>query len=384
MKNKLYNLLNSNFLQIFILFFINCLFILKYVGRTSFSPYIPLIGYLGVISIILFLFSKFSHKINPILFKYFSWFLLIISAILIVFILYKVDKMNVNVDRWSAVTYFLDYLFKGDYPYAASTHTSATNFPSPFPFWHIINIPFYFMGDVGIGLLFFLALLSYTVYKFNDGWTKETFLFLLLLLTSPAYWWEVWVRSDSLSNVILVFSFIVLFYKSGSNLNKNFLFTIVACGLIATTRLSAILPVAIFFFNPYWKLPIRKKIIFPFAILLIGIGIFLPFILWDTENWIFFQRNPFMSQTSVGHPVALIILMILGIILSLLWKNINEFFKYTSLFIFIFIMTSQIMLVVMKGINVSIFEDKTYDISYFTLALPYTLMGISYFKRKDN
>lgn len=363
-------------IQLVVYLFVNALFIIKYAARGGFNPTIILVSYsLFMLSLIL-IYSQYSHKIAEKTLKIGYWVLLGIICAAIIAFLILIDRYSVRVDRWSAVTFFLDYLFQGLYPYLAHTHVSADNFASPFPVWHAFNIPFYLLGDVGIGLIFFVILIAFTVQYFFDSY-KKSFLFLLLLACSPAYWWEVAVRSDSLSNAFLVFAFILWFRKRKFTPSTKFWFSMVVCGLISSTRLSAILPLAIFLFEPYMKLSWKRKIIFPVGILGILLVSFLPFIFWDTTTWIFFSRNPFMSQSSVGSPIQLLIMIVFGVFMALRWKNTQQFFSTTSIFLFIFIFTAQLNLVITQGINGSFFEDSLYDISYFTLLLPYCLIFIA-------
>lgn len=201
---------------------------------------------------------------------------------------------------------------------------------------------------------------------------------MILLILSPAYWWEVAVRSDSLSNGFLVLTFILWYTKKGYSVDKNFWLTIILCGIIASTRLSAVLPVALFLFAQYIQTNWLKKILFPLSILAFVLVVFMPFVLWTIDGtYVFFTRNPFMSQTSVGNPVFLIIMIVAGIIFALKWKNTDEYFEYAASFMFIFMAGSQLSLIMTRGISGSFFTDSTYDLSYFTLYLPYTLMALA-------
>jgi len=366
----------SFIIQITLYLFVNALFILKYFPRSGASSSVLLAVYIIFVFLTVLLYKNNSGKIAEKKFQIAFWSLLILMILVIVGSLISIDRYSVRVDRWSAVTFFLDNLFNGQYPYSAHTHVSNTNYASPFPVWHFINVPFYFLGDVGIGLIFFLLLTAFIIrYYFSDY--RKSFFFLLMLCLAPAYWWEVAVRSDSLSNALLVFIVIVWFTKRNYKLSNNFWLSVIVCGLIASTRLSAILPLALFFFKPYVQLPWKQKIIFPLGVTIIILLTFLPFIFWDTNNWIFFSRNPFMSQTSVGNPYLLLCMIILGIIAALTWNNTRHFFSTVSIFLFIFVLSSQISLIFTRGIQGSIFEDSLYDVSYFTLLLPYCLAFIA-------
>lgn len=372
--------------QLGIYLVVNSLFILKYLSRYSNYSLIVLVVYVLSITAAFFTFNKANKRINESFWKYAGFILTGIIIILITLLLIKIDRYSVRVDRWSAVTFFLDSLFKGEYPYAAHTHVCDTNFASPFPVWHLINIPFYLLGDVGYGLIFFLLLTYYSLLRYTNS-HRYPFIFVALLFLSPAYWWEVSVRSDSLSNALLVFNTILYYNAKKCSLNKNLGFSIIVCGLIASTRLSAILPLALYFFSDYIRLPLKKATLFPLGILGIMFIMFSPFIFWDTHGWIFFHRNPFMSQTSIGNSYVLILMMAVGVFISLRIKHQRSFFILTSSFMFLFILFSQIGLVLTRGIVTSFFEDSTYDISYFTLAFPYTLMVLSsesFFKKNQS
>ena len=363
--------------QLILYLFVNILFIFKYLTRTEIS--VPLITVLYISGILgfVYLYFKWSPKVSEKLFKYSSFVLLSITLILIAVGLLYIDPYTVRVDRWSAVSFFLEGLFNGEYPYGIHTHVSETNFPSPFPLWHVINIPFYLLGDVGIGLIFFLIITFVTVKIYFNSYRKA-FFFLILLILSPAYWWEVAVRSDSLSNGFLVLTFILWYTKKGYSVDKNFWLTIILCGIIASTRLSAVLPVALFLFAQYIQTNWLKKILCPLSILAFVLVVFMPFVLWTIDGtYVFFTRNPFMSQTSVGNPVFLIIMIVAGIIFALKWKNTDEYFEYAASFMFIFMAGSQLSLIMTRGISGSFFTDSTYDLSYFTLYLPYTLMALA-------
>jgi len=317
------------------------------------------------------LYKKYIIKCTEKSFNIFYWTLLALALIAIVGLLIIIDPYTIRVDRWSALTFFWDSIFSHQYPYSAHTHVALTNFASPFPLWHLINLPFYLLGDVGIGLIVFLILISISV-KFYFSSYRKSFFFLLLLLISPAYWWEVSARSDSLSNGLLVFMIILWFVKNNRNLSNSLFLAILVCGVICSTRLTAIIPLALFFFQPYLRLPLKLKALFPISILGIALISFLPFIFWDTETWIFFSRNPFMSQTGNGNIYVLFVMLILGTLLALSWKNTNQFFNITSIFIFIFILASQLVRI-FNAKEGNLFSDGISDISYFNLALPYCL-----------
>ena len=353
------------------------MFIIKYTQRAGLNEYLILSIYLLLIVLLYFVFLFLKENKSTRFFKISFWIILLLICSGIVFFLITVDRYTIRVDRWSALTYFWDYLVQGKYPYSTHTHIGITNHPSPFPFWQLLNLPFYLLGDVGLGLLFFLLMTAFMVQRYFQSY-KKSFFFFSLLLCSPAYWWEVIVRSDSLNNSWFVFMLILWFEKSKRTLSNNFILIAIVCGLVATTRLTAILPLAIYFFKPYLNLNLKQKILFPVLVLTVSILVFSPFIFWDTNTWIFFSRNPFMNQADKGYLLILIITLAIGIFMALRWKTIEQFFYFASFFIFIFIALSQFGLFIRSDYNPEFISGSICDISYFNLVIPYCLASLSF------
>ena len=362
--------------QLALYIFVNGLFIFKYISRAGINPYYIIVIYSFLILALTFFYYRFSSKISEKIFKISYFSLLSIMVLAIMGFLISIEPYSIQVDRWSALSYFWDYFFQGKYPYSAHTHISLTNFPSPFPFWHGVNLVFYLLGDVGIGLIFFLLLTAYVIKYFFETYRKS-FFFILLLFTSSAYWWEVAVRSDALSNAILVFVLILWINKKNLTLSSNLILISAFCGLIASTRLSAIMPLALYFFKPYLQLPSKQKLIFPVLVLGITLFTFLPFIFWDTSTWIFFTRNPFMSQADKGYYSIFFAMIALGYIMAMRLKNVEQFFSTASLFIFTFILVSQFGLFLRSDLDKHFITNSIADISYFTLITPYCLASLT-------
>ena len=83
-----------------------------------------------------------------------------------------------------------------------------------------------------------------------------------------------------------------------------------------------------------------------------------------------------MSQTANGNIYVLFVMLIVGIVLALKWKNTQQFFYVTSIFISIFILAAQITRLANYE-NANFFSDAVVDVSYFTLALPYCLANLT-------
>ncbi|HLP06132.1 MAG TPA: hypothetical protein VK152_11955 [Paludibacter sp.] len=364
-------LISDRILQLVIFLSINSLFILKYVPRTGINSIIVCIVYITFILVSYFLSNKYMPLVSRTKIKISYWAITGLAIIGIGCLLYIVDPYKLRIDRWSSLSCFWDSLLQGNFPYAAHTHLRINSFTSAFPFWLLVSFPFYLLGDVGYELIFFLLITALALRYYFSSYHKA-FFFLALLLVSPAYWYEISARSDSLSNGLFVFMIILWYLKSNRTLDNSFLVSIMFCGLIASTRLSAVLPIAIFFFQQYLNLPLKRKIIFPTLVLGVAFLFLSPFIFWDTNKWPFFEHNPFMAQTGNGNIYFLLIMIILGIILSLHWKSAPKIFSHISLFVFIFMLGSQFVCIYTAG-GGNLFSEAISDISYTTLALPYCL-----------
>ncbi|MCI4442408.1 MAG: hypothetical protein JHC39_02785 [Lentimicrobium sp.] len=353
------------------------MFIFKYFSRTGLNPILIFIAYSFFILIFTNSFNSLISRISETKIKTGFWILVGIMILAIAGILIYIQPLTIRVDRWSALTYFWDYFFRGEYPYSARTHIGVMNYPSPFPVWQVLNLPFYLMGDVGIGLIFYLIVIAFVVQSYFKSYRKSFYFFILILL-SPGYWWEVIVRSDSLNNAWFVFMLIIWFEKSKITIANNFILIAILSGLVITTRLTAILPFTIYFFRPYLNLNLKRQILFPVLVLIVSFLAFSPFIFWDTNTWIFFTRNPFMSQADKGYWSILLISVIAGIFMALRWKNKEQFFYYTSLFVFVFIALSQIGLYIRSDFSPNFITGSICDISYFNLFLPWCLTWLTF------
>lgn len=386
--NKFFeNKILTTSLLVIVFLAVNLLFTFKYSSRTSLNPYFISALYAGIVLTVFSIISKIHNKFSEKTYKWLIILLVTVMTVMISVVLIKVDRYTINVDRWSALTYFWDGVFRGEYPYGIHTHVWEGNFPSPFPFWHLLALPFYLMGDVGIQIIFFLVALAFVLRYYFQSY-NYSFLFILILAISPGYWWEVLARSDSLSNAFFVFFIILWYMKSGRKLNNNLIISMLIVSTIIATRFTAWIPIALFFFPSFLTLTGKQKIFFLSGVLVIAFLFFAPFIFWDTETWVFFRRNPFMSQTGNGNIFVLVIFAMLGTLVSLKWKTNQQFFIITALFFFTFILATQIATMIPRG-GITLKENSVFDLSYFNLALPYCIIALSmaidknYLHKKD-
>lgn len=359
---------------------INVIFIIKYLPRAGVPAVVGIVVYSVLLALVYVACKKYVHILSERTCNVLSLTAVAIVSAAAVFLLWYIEPLSINVDRWSALAYFDDALLNGIYPYGVHTHVSDVNYPSPFPFWQYVYLPFYLLGDVGLGQILFLWLTVYCVYGLCRSW-RITLIFIVLLFFAPAYWWELAVRSDGLSNTLLVLCVILSMKRYGITLKEHFWLVALLCGLIASTRMSAVVPMAIYLFNEYVRLPWRRMILFPIVIALIFIGFLLPYIFWDTESWLFFNRNPLMSQTGESSVLMLLVLVLVGIYVSLRKTDFDYLLFVCGAFMFIFMLVQLSSRVWIEYLAVgqwfNVLEWARFDISYFSLSLPYLIAYLS-------
>ena len=354
----------------------NIFFVCKYVPRAGMNPVLfSVLFVLGATGLL----ALYRHTIRPHITERTARTLSILTitgiVVCIGLSIWLIDPMTLRVDRWSATSYFLDALFDGQYPYGVYTHRGEGNFPSPFPLWHYINIPFWLIGDVGWIQAFFLLLFAGAIYYSFRSW-KILLSVLLLLCISPAYWWEIIARSDGLSNALLVCSVILVIEYLPVKMSDKWWFLAIISGCIASTRMSAIIPMALYLFRPWLEVSWPKKVGFVGIALCVAVLFFLPYILWDTETWVFLERNPFMSQSSTGNIWILLAMVSIALVVAYHKQTFSYYLRTTSVFMFGFMLVSQLAVIwFSEVVDINLFH-KCCDISYFTLAMPYTLLAL--------
>lgn len=364
----------NTLLQWSLLTCINLIFVFKYAPRMDWNPIVCSIIYTILVIGLAIFYQRFivprmsEHTARNISIAIIIGFVFLI-ALAIIFI----PPLSIRVDRWSATSYFLDALFQGDYPYGVLTHTNNNNFPSPFPLWHYLHIPFWLIGDVGWQNVFFFLLFICSVYYYFRSW-RITLFVLILLMMSPAYWWELLTRSDGVSNILLAFFCILFIQRKQIEMDSKWWLLAIISGCIASTRLTAVIPFALFLFRPWWDTDWRKKIGFIGIAIAVVILFFLPYVFWDTTNWIFFERNPFITQTLQGNKWIFLVMVIIAIAIAYNKQSFYYYVSTTSAFLFTFMLVS--LLCRMWIYQASLFSPYC-DISYLTLSLPFAIIALA-------
>jgi hypothetical protein len=351
-------------------FFINIVFCIKYNPVDGIHPIVFLIFY----PLIVIVFYRIAVYLRILHKEYF--FLTITIAILLIalFLWFYIDRWSVQVDRWSALAFWSENLKNGNFPYGTPTHLGG--YASPFPVWQLFHFPFHLLGDTAYGQLFCLLVFFVSLYhwrtKINTGG------FMILLALSPAFWWEIAVRSDLLCNMLLLFVFLLAqFYNSGF-WKKHKIFTASMVGLFLCTKLLVAFPLFLYFFPGFLKFNIKDKIVFALTTIVWFIIPFLPFLFGEQGLLNHPEYNPFFQQTRQGNVWFIATGCVFMVSASCVWKRMKDLYFLSGLSLFALILTVGIRIGLKNGWSTLIVEDEL-DKSYFTVCIPFFLYVIHAF-----
>ena len=191
------------FLALYLL--INGLFVYKYSTRFLPHPWLWTLCYpCGVCALFFILVRdsdlKLKRHANNALFI----FSVILIALILVFVMQHFNPAQIRVTRFPALHDWISRLLNGQYPYTSPAR------PSGFPFLFLIAVPFYLLGDLGLLQIFAFLIFAYIIhYRFGSDGTNRL-RGLLLLVLSPVFLYEIAVRSDLFSNMVLVIAFMII------------------------------------------------------------------------------------------------------------------------------------------------------------------------------
>ena len=367
-------MIKTRFLPTILFVFINFLFVFKYSWRIiDYALPVALLYSLILLIVIIYLWRIPQKFLKP---KLLYFYLGIFIAGYIVYMQYLAVE-SLRVDRWSVITSFLDTLFSGDFPYLAKSHLG--NPPGPFPFYFIIAIPFYFIGEIGyLSLTGIISFVWYTLRFYKNN--QIVFILTVLLSTSPSFLWELSVRSTLVVNMVLLLFYFSYLEKIDHADWKKILPAGIIGGLFLSTR--GIIAIPILFYTAYaW---LRKKEYVGWIKMMIYlvsgfILTLLPFIIWDAS--LFMQYNPITLQAGFLPSWLLFLFVVSSVMIGTKIKSLSQLYCTLGVFIFIIISAAWIKVIISSGFKHALLLNG-FDISYFLLAVPFLLLGIP--DKKEN
>ena len=350
---------------------INILFVDKYAARiTDFHWIVALFYLFGAIFTILFITK---HIANSAYNTRWEVGLGIMFLFVGIGIQYALDPYAIQVDRWSAIHNFLATMLQGDYPYGASTHLGG--YGSPFPVWQLFHLPFYAIGNVGLSIFVVTIAFIATLHHFYSS--KTALIAILLLGISPAFWYEIAVRSDLITNILLVATIAEWLTQKQIKLNQYPILLGVLSGLVLSTRLIAIIPLCVVYGYEFLQIGWKKQLLFILTTIAIFALTFLPFLLWNGSTLLFFEYNPFILQTRQGSGLVLLIFAIIAIGVTLYAKGNHQYrLVITGLLLTLLVVMAFVEKMWQLNLWNGLFSS-AFDITYLSTALPFYIAYLS-------
>ena len=348
---------------------INLLFVAKYSARVSGT-----VAICATLSVAIFYFLFFRFIIpNVYRFRRVACGICLFCIIGMLLVQYLIDPYGIQVDRWSALHFPIQNLLSGIYPYSATTHLGG--YASPFPVWQIFHIPFYLMGNVGLSFFFAVVLFLWSCRKVWG--LDKTLIAGLMLCSSVAVWYEVAVRSDLITNMLLLATIINLVFPRLSQqwADKNCWWIACVVGLLVCTRLLVLIPVGLLLLPYLIRMNWRRQIMLVLLTAIVFLLTFVPFALWDWQVFYYFQYNPWALQTRQGNLSDFILFVPLAIFLAMNHKGIPKLYYRNSVLMIISFVLVTLVHNMYLGENWDIFSS-AYDITYFSSALPFCMLAV--------
>ncbi len=357
--------------------FINTLFLYKYGSRLLDTSGSILLIAVYIFLFFGFLFAIYQYKSKIDSYKHFKFIyitLIVLFLIFSIWFLNTTNPNNLNVDRWSAMHIGIESLLNFKYPYVTTDHLGGrtSNLPGLF----VIGLPFYLLKHVGYLQIFVFIILSYFIFSYFKK-NSLRLLAICLFLFSPAFLWEVLVRSDLMSNFTIILLFIIYWYQRyATNIFKKSIILGSIIALLVLTRLTAIIPLAIFLFRPFCKeTNCKQKILFLGSFALMSLLLILPVYLLAETNAQFLEFNPLKLQTSTMPTFAGFIFLALAFWTSFYSNKIYHIITYSFLLLFIAVFFTFLLFIFKYGIKRSI-HLSLFDISYFDMSLPFLVFAL--------
>jgi hypothetical protein len=359
----------SNFSLACIYIFINVLFVWKYASdRIHYSLILSLI-YIVTISIFLFLvLREYRTNLSASVQNRIYFSAVVFLACILTVLMFHFDPGKIAVGRYPAMHDWITRLLHGEFPYASSVN------PSGLPFLFILAIPFYILGDLGFLQIFSFLMLAFIAHIESGKSDLFKFRAMLLLIMAPIFLFEIVVRSDLFSNMVIVMLYLVIFRLY--NRNVGFIFPLlsgVAGGLLLSTR-GVVSIIYIIFFLFMIREHRFKYGLFILSMLAGFIITLAPFLIWNADYFI--GSGPFAIQLSYIPGWVFILSIIASVICGLIVRSFEAVYKSITVTLFGVVFVAFTISTMSFGLTESVLGDR-FDISYFSFAMPFLLLSLS-------
>ncbi|MFI8380128.1 hypothetical protein [Leeuwenhoekiella sp. NPDC079379] len=361
--------------SLILLILLNWVYVFKY-GIRYFEVFeVALVAFFYA-GLVVALVARFPKKFKPdqTLENRIFYGLVVLFFAVTIYINVKIDALALQIDRWSAMTEGITAILNGTYPYSALDHLGGrtSNLPTLF----LIGLPFYLLGDVGILQSFTFLIFTGIIYKLIKS-PAIRIVSLLLLISSFWYLYEIVVKSDLVSNTILVLASLVYLFKI---LNKEGLKKAILLGVLIAilvfTRLVFALPLGILFALPFAKASLseRFKFLLGFFTAAICLGALVFYTCPSLE--VFYAENPFTLQNRQLPLWLSLLLAGLAIYFLSRLETVEQLIRNSFVALALPVVVAFFIIVKDAGFEGAII-DSHFDITYFNLFTPFLVLYLS-------
>lgn len=280
----------------------------------------------------------------------------------------SIDPSTIQIGRGPALIEWNELFLSGHFPYEAGTK------PSGFPFLFLLATPCYLLGEVGLMQLIGLALFAWILYNWYSSDSSDRFSVLLLLAAAPIFAFEVCVRSDLITNAIILLAALEVTRRYHAWPNR---FTPIWIGLLlgvcASTR--GIFVPAYMIALP---LTLRQHNV-KYALMLLGsavTGFTLTLLPFAMQNWEYFwSYGPFSVQMVQIPAELLATALAIALVGGFTVKTFRSAYLLIGALLFSIVMIKMAMSLISHGIAETIEFDNYFDLAYIGFALPFVLLA---------
>lgn len=349
-----------------ILLLINACFMYKYLPRylNDWQSFLVALVYILLVLILVFKAGNYLKKYSSLT-KTSFWILGLGFFGISLIINLNIDGQNLNIDRWSALEAGIKAILEGSYPYSAVDHLGG--YTSNLPGLFIVGMPFYFLGDVGYLQSFTFLLTLILIFK-KIASAEVRLIALLLFISSFWYVYEVVVKSDLISNTLLLI--LLSGWQFQSRFREMGFVTGLLIALVLSTRLVYAIPLILYALKPFLAQGINEKLRFCFGV---GVGLILLGILAfiHTPSWeVFLEYNPFALQNKQLPLVLSVLLLLIAFPVALRIERFEQFVLASAVLCALSVTLSLLGYLIQFGFKQTIGES-IFDLTYFNIFTPF-------------
>jgi len=310
------------------------------------------------------------------------WGVILSVAIATIVLLSKVPQNAVLNDRYFMVQIFWQNLFHGLNPYHPHLDAFSANVPGAFPFYFLMAVPAFLLGEIGLLTLSGFGIFVYCLNRTYKGRTRHVFAGLLLTIMSIAFWYEIPARSTLFFNMSIVVWYMGWFLRKRQWSALSVVVAGILGGAALSTRNIVILPMAACYFYSLKIGSISKSKVL--TIISIDSLVFAAPIalLWLWQPSDFVRYNPFKIQLVYGTPLVLPAMAIMGWGVSRIAKSFEQLVFGSGLMLLCIVFAQNASRIVEGGWHACIFNSAM-DISLMVMALPFLALGAPAFFLND-